>query len=1562
MRDSQSSTTWNKVMVHKLTYDPSTLSCSGAAASLRYLTQLDVTAYAPDGTATAAPPVKLGYGPTTRQLSATLLAPIGHGDHGNRKGAVGSLMDMNGDGFHDRVWVDLNATTKKCRLSYRRGRRGGWLESQTVSTDLPTAAWQNDSAGPGAMEYCSLNGQRFRRDNTNTGGAVAGTCSLHGGFVSYHFLDLDGDGVVDFLSNVWSDDQRTIGGDFNSGAFSVAAETNDDPGGGPCAGVSCPAGTETSSCEVGGGVGGTDVLHCSCPAGTEPVDDTHCCQAGEAWGPDGCVDPNTCTSLTCPPPGGGGDGGGDGGGRPPICSAPDLRPELDNERFVWRVQHNDGGTLAFPDNPVQVERVYSSRPLPPSGNELTLNRYAKPTLQTLVDIDGDGVLDVVALPGDPIRLLVDPGRNGVDPFKPLGQATTLEIWRGSVSDGDFNVSTTKQSWHLPTGFAVMASGTQLDNTTPDGVAHVVTWSAAILSDLNGDGLPDLVVAKEDGSLHVAWNQQGSFGVLTALGTTGPIAQTQSDLTGGWTAGDQLSSGRSGTWKRLVDIDADGLPDLVTLARTAENVGSSLGVRTGARNLGDRWAAGAAPAPMWDAAKGLVVASQGNWYRAGDLVDLTGDGLPDLVTWAANGDATVRTDDPVSSCAPNTLCTPTLPAAPTSGAPASLAGDFNGATELFTDQPGVAPPTRLLASIDNGRGGIVRLRYAPSTDTQVVGLEGHILPSPRWVVTSVTVEPGFGQPAMRTNYRYFAPVTGTSSPSDLSPPHFLGFARVEIIRPRQTGTGVGSRVVRELDYSIGNDHSGRLVHEQTFLGGVATPITDRQLTWRNVGVLGTVSFSYREQELARTCKPGQTLASCAILRTTDTWTRYTFPASGKVVLYTHERTAQGPGTALALNDRSTRFTHQVRVGQAPYPATDYRVLETLRERQHASPFANGPGFGGPFGTSGRTVTRYNTAGLPYRSEVWTTSEPTTRAVTMRTFDGQTGNLLTTKRPNQINTSLVTSQQYDSHRLYVIRTVNELGHQTRTTTDVGTGVVVKREGPNSRAVPCTAPCTPTRVLAPETWRIDGFGRAIEHRVAADVGLGTGYSLPLVERTRIVETELPNRRRIERLRDAGGTVWVTADDRFDGTGRVLSHTELLQTGSGNAVTRYAYDTLGKLAAVSSPDPRDDAKVVVHRYSRDGLGRVTALVRPDGSSVTVKYLGLDVDSQSNDPNGPVGEHTTAKYDVYGQLVELREHDNPGPGQIGITKYAYDPARRIQNVTDADGVVTTMTHDWADRRSMIRRGTRAWTYGYDFDGNVTSERSPLPAGAADSDFRSSTTYDPLDRPVTHTPASRGLTAARRTELKIGPTTKVYDGADNGVGQLERVTLPFGSVAYRYDVHGRVAREERTFSTTYLAQANATQWVERAYNLLGQPTQVSWDDGTRWNVAYDVRGLPAAVTWAKPGERVPPTLATYARSQARPASAGRPTTSNERGPTTRSGGSSPIACSSRARTGRRGRSAPTTTTVWASCASSTARPTVCPPTLCTSTTRGTVCCTRTGRATTSRRSRTRRAATWPAPR
>ena len=742
-----------------------------------------------------------------------------------------------------------------------------------------------------------------------------------------------------------------------------------------------------------------------------------------------------------------------------------------------------------------------------------------------------------------------------------------------------------------------------------------------------------------------------------------------------------------------------MPDLLTLPSSTSDV-SATGLRTAGHNLGDRWLDTTTMSSVWDAAKGMLMATSGTWSRTTDVVDLTGDGAADLVSWSGRF-ATAATDD--------------------------LGGT----------------PLRLLETIDNGRGGRVRLAYATSTTPEVVDLTGGILPSPRWVVRTITVEAGAGQPASETRYRYAAPVTGRSSPADADP-HFLGFGRVEVETPRPDGTGVGARVVRSFNYAIGADTSGRLVREQTFVDGAATATHDRQLTWRNVALLG-VTFTYRAQELAYTCAPGQAAPACALLRTTDTWSPHML-ANGKIALYLHTRTAQGPGVNLANFDRATYHEYEVRTGQSPSQPNDYRVLETRRERQRGYAFADGIGFM----AIGRTNTMYDAVGLPYRTETWLTVAAGVVAVTQRTFDPQTGNLLTTRRPNQVATGgPVTTLTYDSHRLFVVRTVNERGHVVFTTNDPATGALLRREGPNQRSMK-VAGCRPTPtqtclvlLYAPETWRIDGFGRAIEHRVTAEpVTAGNGYALQLAERTTYAETELPNRRWLERRRDADGTVWVTADDRFDGRGRLVSHTE------ANAVTSYRYDALGQLAAVRVPDPRIDFSAQVeHRYQRDGLGRVTRFTRADGSVTRVNYAGLDVtttERSSAETTSEVGARTTAHFDVFGQIASVDEHDNPLEGQVATTRYSYDPAGRVASIVDADGITTTMSHDWADRRTAITRGARVWRYEYDPEGNVLTEVSPLPP--AHGERRRLPVRDPLRRARTpgaaHPGAPRPVGAA----------------------------------------------------------------------------------------------------------------------------------------------------------------------------------------------------------------------------
>jgi Salmonella virulence plasmid 65kDa B protein len=97
-------------------------------AKLRYLTKIQVNGYDTDGTTTASPPVTFTY---NNRTNAAMPAPNpipqrpvqvpGFGDYGTRVGAVGRLLDLDGDGNLDRVSVRENNSSGLCRSLPRFG-------------------------------------------------------------------------------------------------------------------------------------------------------------------------------------------------------------------------------------------------------------------------------------------------------------------------------------------------------------------------------------------------------------------------------------------------------------------------------------------------------------------------------------------------------------------------------------------------------------------------------------------------------------------------------------------------------------------------------------------------------------------------------------------------------------------------------------------------------------------------------------------------------------------------------------------------------------------------------------------------------------------------------------------------------------------------------------------------------------------------------------------------------------------------------------------------------------------------------------------------------------------------------------------------------------------------------------------------------------------------------------------------------------------------------------------------------------------------------------------------
>ncbi len=1130
------------------------------------------------------------------------------------------------------------------------------------------------------------------------------------------------------------------------------------------------------------------------------------CPSGQEWNGGTCVD--TCNQFdACT----GADGSGPDvpppPGIPPSCptgSGPGAE-RGPTGKYVWRVFVNDPDRhTGLRFDPAFQGSFESEVALPLNGGKLDTATSGEPSLPRLADLDGDGWQDLVVIQGSEIN---SAGQIRAYRGLPDGQfATTYTVW-------------TKSVWPLQDDYAAW----------PNPGAPLLSYGALELIDLNGDGLADIVgnfgSSVASPSLQVAYNMGTRFADPQPLSASLWPSQTQTEMTSTWYPGAPMGAGWRADLHHFTDVDGDGLPEMIGLGGGG-SVSQPASSRFIYRFHGAQLAATSSVFPAaYEAYERLLRApNRQAWYRASDVADVTSDGVPDLLT----------------------------------------SSNVYGVVTVQTDHSG--QPMRLMSSIDNGRGATTTFEYGHAADPSLVALDdGDTAPS-RWVVRRVTVNPGGGQPVMTTRYAYEHPEKGPRSQLDRGPPQFLGFGRVKTYRSGQQGAD-SARTTREYDFDIEGDRRGHLVREAVDLadaGGAWVAQTEETHTYNKDTMLGgAVAATFLTRTVHRTFGG----STSPLTRYTDhTWTPYIWSPTGKIVFYENTETVEHQGAWWPVK-RATVRDFSERLGQSPYAATDYRILLFTEDRQQV--------MGTTRTTLALTYNFYDNAGLPY--ETWVATGPDV-AKTVRTFDA-TGVQLSEKRPRQVvaTNGAATNLIYDAHKLFVVQTTNEKNQVVADTYDTATGALIRRRGPNTRSIPpagCSFPqiCIPTLVWETEEWRIDGFGRTTEHWAATDAASGGGYALTQVARTVYQDGTIPNRVIGLQLRDLGGSVWVTSADTFDGVGRKLTSTAYHQeSGKPDRVTTYAYDAGGGLRETRVPDPREttayNAGSVTHTFERDGLGRVTRTVRPDGSSERAVYAGSDVTTTSYGPGGEPGSATTMIHDVFGRLVQVREHDNPTPGNVATTEYQYDELDRMVGIVDAAGVFTAMGYDMRGLRTSVSRTGRTWSYVYDLDGNMTSATTPVPAGGTAAQYTSSTDYDVLGRPTLFTPATRGMTSARMTQLGIGPISTTYDTGANGVGQVAS-TAQSGlfQINYAYNVRKQVKRETRTVSLGTAqglsAALNVTQYVDRTYNALGAPYEVIWSTGQQWRYAYDALGQPSSVAWREPSSGQFRTLAAYTRTVA----------------------------------------------------------------------------------------------------
>jgi len=275
----------------------------------------------------------------------------------------------------------------------------------------------------------------------------------------------------------------------------------------------------------------------------------------------------------------------------------------------------------------------------------------------LIDINGDGKPDLV--------VTAALGVNGATEF----DATTSPNWQVYLNTGS-GFSATATTWSTPQGGNITSNNLLGYNGTAGQASAQQTngsqtWA---LTDMNGDGKPDLVItaaqaangptennATTSPNWQVYLNTGSGFsGTATTWSTPQGGTITSNNLLGYNGTGGAASTGQttgSQSWD-LVDINGDQKPDLVITAALAANGATENNATTSPTwqvyfNTGTGFSANATTwsTPQggtitsnnllgYNSTAGQATAQQTNGSQTWALTDMNGDGKPDLVVTAA----------------------------------------------------------------------------------------------------------------------------------------------------------------------------------------------------------------------------------------------------------------------------------------------------------------------------------------------------------------------------------------------------------------------------------------------------------------------------------------------------------------------------------------------------------------------------------------------------------------------------------------------------------------------------------------------------------------------------------------------------------------------------------------------------------------------------------------------------------------------------------------------------------------------------------------------------------------
>ena len=299
-------------------------------------------------------------------------------------------------------------------------------------------------------------------------------------------------------------------------------------------------------------------------------------------------------------------------------------------------------------------------------------------------------------------------------------------------------------------------------------------------------------------------------------------------------------------------------------------------------------------------------------------------------------------------------------------------------------------------------------------------------------------------------------------------------------------------------------------------------------------------------------------------------------------------------------------------------------------------------------------------------------------------------------------------------------------------------------------------------------------------------------------------------------------TAKERYayyDGLGRLIQ-TRVEAEGTNYEASDKVYNNLGLLLKESLPyfstgSSQTSATTTSSLYTSYTYDPMLRIV------TTVNNLGTTTNTYNLWKLTVTDANSKAKdlyKDAYGNLIRVDEHNS---GNTYSTYYSYDYLGDLLSVTDALSDIRNFTYDGLGRRLTAQDlhasgDTTYGSYSYTYD-DAGNMTQKVDANNNTVNY----TYDNINRVLTE-----DFTGSTGTEV-----TYAYDTGTDGIGHLITVTKSDGNnTAYTYNPDGGIKSETETIGGTNYE-------TDYTYDYEGNQVTITSPDGSQVKYIYNSAGL-----------------------------------------------------------------------------------------------------------------------------